>query len=86
MPGTKNEYGEIHRVANYRDWAGLHNQHSSGFNCDAFFLPRIEYCFQIFNFWLDTTLFQILERLGHLSIFPAIVFFLWRLLFGGGDQ
>lgn len=71
--GVKNEHGETHIVSGFAGWSELLNKDTNGKNRTAFYFPRVEFFLQCLNFLLGTTLFQVIETLGKLSIFPAIL-------------
>ena len=80
MIGIKNEYGEIHYVNDFSTWKKISNRETNSTNARSYYFPRAEYLLQVTNFLLATTLFEVLERLGRLSIFPAIIAFFINML------
>lgn len=79
MPGTRDEHGVARYVKNYREWARLENPDTRKPNEDSFNWAPFEYGSQIVYFWLGSTFFLVLERLGHLGVLVAVIAFLFNV-------
>jgi hypothetical protein len=80
--GTKNERDQIYIVNNYQEWKGIINPDTKDENGISFYCPRMEYLLQVINFFLETSIFKVIERLGKLSVFPAVLLFIIKLIQG----
>lgn len=81
MPGIKRPDGVVEYVKNYKDFTKKYARGGSKASDWGYYVyPRVEYHLQRIHFFLDSSFFALLERLGHLSILPAIIIFVLEVL------